>query len=102
VIVRQPGSRMPTLARKYELGDPAWVARGEQRVLPFALDETYNMGGAAAPGGEQMELEARFDPDGLIETKTGNESEVVQVRPGATDIAVTLRSAADAGSGAGG
>ena len=93
VIVRQPRSKLPTLTRKYEIGDPLWTGSGGERVLYFSLDETHNMGGAASPPGEKMELEARFDPDGMIDTKDGIASSVVEVgASGATDVSVTLRS----------
>lgn len=93
VIVRQKGSRMPSLARKYEVGDPVWIDRGDERVLRFALDEASpedRMGGTGIALAGELELEARFDPDGVLETKEGNRSEVVAVERGEQDVSVVL------------
>jgi hypothetical protein len=93
VIVRQKGSRMPALARKYEVADPVWTDRGDERVLRFSLDEANaedRMGNTGTTLEGELELEARFDPDGVIETKEGNQSAVVRVERGDQDVTVTL------------
>lgn len=90
VIVRQPGSRVPSLTRKYEIADPAWSLQDDMRMLYFALDERDNMGGVGAPMNEHMELEVRYDPDGIIDTADGVEKTIVSVSPGDTELAVTL------------
>ena len=102
VIVRQKGSRMPSLARKYEVADPLWVDRGTERVLRFSLDEASpedRMGGTGIALAGEIELEARFDPDGVLETKEGNRSEVVAVERGDQEVSVVL-GAAPAGQAA--
>lgn len=68
---RRVGQRLPSLSRKYELRDPAWTKDGESRVLQFQLTDLDNMGGFGAPMATEMEIEARYDPDGMINTTPG-------------------------------
>lgn len=96
---RRIGQRLPTLSRKYELRDSAWTKEGENRVLKFQLTDLDNMGGFASPMAAEMEIEARYDPDGLIDPGPGAKEEGV-VRsavpaspgsPGSKTIEVVLR-----------
>lgn len=98
LIVRSPGSRMPALTRKYEIGDPAFQLAGGQRVLHFSLDERDDMGGAAAPMAAEMELEVRFDPDGFVDTSEGVVRTAVRVQPGDQELSLELPDAAAAGA----
>lgn len=90
LIVREPGSTVPSLARKYEIGDPAFSAQEGARVLHFALDERDDMDGPAAPMVAEMEVEARFDPDGFVDTSEGVVRARVRARPGDREIALVL------------
>lgn len=97
LIVRVPGSRMPALTRKYEIGDPAFQVVGGERVLHFSLDERDDMGGAASPMVAEMELEARFDPDGFVDTSDGVVRTTVRVHPGEQELSIELPAGASAG-----
>jgi len=93
---RRVGQRLPTLSRKYELRDPAWTKDGENRVLKFQLTDLDNMGGFGAPMAAEMEIEARFDPDGMIDPRPGSDEPgvvraAVPASPGAKGIEVVLR-----------
>lgn len=93
---RRVGQRLPTLSRKYELRDAAWTKEGENRVLKFQLTDLDNMGGFGAPMAAEMEIEARFDPDGLIDPRPGAEEpgvvrSAVPASPGSKNVEVVLR-----------
>jgi hypothetical protein len=96
LFVSAPGSRSPTLARKYEIGDPAFSTDRDERRLRFALDERDCMIGASAPMFEEMEVEARFDPDGVLDTDEGVVRASVRARPGDGEISIAVPSGADA------
>ena len=95
VTARARGARAPSLSRKYEIGDPAWSMLDGKRVLYFALNEKDDMDGAGAPIGSEMELEARYDPDGVIEIGRAQEIGVVKAVVGAkagdTELSITLQ-----------
>ncbi len=95
LFVSPPGSRSPTLARKYEIGDPAFSIDGNGRQLRFALDERDCMIGAGAPMLEEMEVEARFDPDGVLDTDEGVVRASVRARPGDGELSIAVSSGAD-------
>ena len=91
ISIVRPGDEAPILTRSWDLGDPVWRAsRGEQRIY-FSLDARDAWPGVQAELGPDMELLARWDPDGNPVT---DEPEVARVRvparAGATDLAVEL------------
>lgn len=90
LIVRPPGSRVPSLARKYEIGDPAFSTDGAERQLRFALDERDSMFGEHAPMFDEMEVEARFDPDGIVDTDDGVVRASARARPGDREVSIVL------------
>lgn len=83
---------MPALTRKYEIGDPAFGLSDGERVLHFSLDERDDMGGATTPMADEMELEARFDPDGFVETPEGVVRTLLRVHPGDEELSIVLPS----------
>lgn len=96
---RRVGQRLPSLSRKYELSDPAWKQEGERRVLEFKLTDLDNMGGFGAPMAAEMEVEARYDPDGMIDPTPGAVDPgvvkaAVPASPGAKTLEIQLRIAA--------
>ena len=93
---RRKGQRLPALSQKFELNDPAWVEQGPTRVLAFTLTDANNMGGFGTPLGAEMEVEARFDPDGFIDPSPGAQDPgvvkaAVPASPGDKAIAITMR-----------
>ncbi len=96
VSVRPPGSRFASLARKYEIGDPAFAGAGDERLLRFSLDERDAMESVRAPMFEEMEVEARFDPDGVLDTMDGVVRSTVRARPGAREVAIVVERHEDA------
>jgi hypothetical protein len=89
VSVMPEGSRMPIYSRKYSLDEPAvGAAEDGERVLRFELDRRYAL--STIPPG-QLELNVRFDPDGIVDSK---EPEVldaaVPIEPNRTDVEVVL------------
>lgn len=86
VSVRPAGGGMPLFSRKYAVADASLEESGD-RLLAFELDEAHTMGGVA-PG--VLELEARFDPDGFVDSREGIVTVRVPVEPGATDVEVVL------------
>jgi len=67
ISVKPEGIRMPAFSRRYALADAEPAVDGVRR-LPFDLDKTNMMGGLV-PGA--LVLEARFDPDGIVESREG-------------------------------
>lgn len=93
---RRIGQRLPTLSRKYELRDSAWMKEGEHRTLKFQLTDLDNMGGFGAPMAAEMEIEARYDPDGMIDPRPGAEEpgvvrSAVPASPGSKGTEIVLR-----------
>jgi hypothetical protein len=73
VSLRLQGQSMPFMSYKIALADYPPVAGSERRV-PFELsDRTNQMPGGAPPelADSQLEIAARFDPDGIVDTKEG-------------------------------
>ena len=81
VSARRIGQRLPALSRKYDLAGAGWAKDGEKQVLMFQLTDRDNMGGVASPMAAEMEIEARYDPDGFIDPSPGAQEEGVVVRP---------------------
>jgi hypothetical protein len=91
ISIVRPGDEAPILTRSWDLGDPVWRAsHGEQRLY-FSLDARDAWPDVQAEIGPDMELLARWDPDGNPVT---DEPEVARVRmparAGATDLSVEL------------
>lgn len=110
VAVRRVGSRgRAMLSRRFEVADPLWVERPGRRDLYFLLDDRDLEPGMRLALDAEMELVARFDPDGLPWTDDQGFVEVRErVRTGASDLALALSrlpdptvapSAAQAGKG---
>ncbi|MFN0006868.1 MAG: hypothetical protein ACKVXR_03090 [Planctomycetota bacterium] len=96
VSARRIGQRLPALSRKYDLASSAWAKDGDKRILMFQLTDRDNMGGVASPMAAEMEIEARFDPDGFIDPSPGAQEEgvvrsAVPASPGSKGIEVVLR-----------
>ncbi len=92
---RRKGQRLPSLSHKYEMNDAGWSSSGASRTLEFALTEADNMGGFGAPLGAEMEVEARYDPDGMIDPTPGAVDPgvvkaAVPASPGDKGLAITL------------
>lgn len=106
VAVLAPGSDVPLLARSWDLGDPAWRIGRDGARLYFALDGRDEWPGATGAFGGEMELSARYDPDGNPATdEPGTARARLAVRSGARDLVVELaverRIAGVAGPGGG-
>lgn len=71
-LIARSGGRT-ALVHKYDMSGPVWSTQGDERVLSFSLTDQDDMGGVGAPVGSKMELEARYDPDGFVDTKPGIE-----------------------------
>jgi hypothetical protein len=94
VNARRIGQRLPALSRKYDLA--ATTRDGDKRILMFQLTDRDNMGGVASPMAAEMEIEARYDPDGFIDPSPGAQEagvvrSTVPATPGAKGIEVVLR-----------
>lgn len=59
-----PGRDEPLLSRSYDLGDPIWRLSRDEARLYFALDDRDAWPGIEGGVQRDMELVARFDPDG--------------------------------------
>jgi hypothetical protein len=99
VSARRIGQRLPALSRKYDLGGGGWTKDGDKRILMFQLTDRDNMGGVASPMAAEMEIEARYDPDGFIDPSPGAQEEgvvrsAVPASPGSKAIEVVLSLAA--------
>lgn len=91
IAILAPGTDVPLLARSWDLGDPAWRIGRDGARLYFALDARDEWPGAAGAFGGEMELTARFDPDGNPATdEAGTARAHLAVRTGARDLAVEL------------
>jgi hypothetical protein len=93
---RRSGQRLPALSRKVEISSPEWKLEGDRRVLDFQLTDLDNMGGFGAPMSAEMEVEARYDPDGFIDPTPGAEEPgvvraAVPANPGAKGLEIVLR-----------
>lgn len=86
VSIKPAGVRMPSYSRKYSLADASPAEDGE-RVLPFELDRSNLMGGLV-PG--DLVLEARFDPDGFVESREGVVVATTSAAPNDTSLEIVL------------
>lgn len=97
VAVRRVGSRgRAMLSRRFEVADPLWVDGDGRRDVYFLLDDRDLEPGVKLALDAEMELLARFDPDGLPWTDDQGFVEVRErVRTGAQDLAIDLVRAPD-------
>lgn len=91
LIVRRAGSTSPVWMRSYLLADPLWFEREQgERVLRFGLADADRQSERGVTIGEPLELEVRYDPDGVIVTLEGVVREVLPLSPKAGEIAILL------------
>jgi hypothetical protein len=91
LIVRAAGSAAPLSMRSYLLGDPLWFSGDAgERVLHFGLGDPDRHDGRRATAGQRLELEVRYDPDGLLVTVEGIVQKVLTVEPTSSEISVVL------------
>src|SRR5690606_30425170 len=91
ISIVAPGEVTPLLARSWDLGDPAWRAGPDGRRLYFALDARDAWPGARGTFATDMDLVARFDPDGNPATEELGVARMrVPVRTGSRDLVVEL------------
>jgi hypothetical protein len=91
VVVRNQGTTMPSLTRRYEASDVRGDAQSG-RYLPFRVGSEDNMSGMGAPLGETLELQVIFDRDGSLTTQEDALRAVVPARRNAADLHVVLGS----------
>ncbi len=86
-----PGQDEPLLSRSYDLGDPTWSVSRDEARLYFALDDRDAWPGVEGGVQREMELVARFDPDGNPATdEPGTVRARVPVRTGSRSIEVEI------------
>jgi hypothetical protein len=91
VTLRRIGDARILWRRSYEVGDPWWTERPGSRTLPFGMSARDAIVDPAPELSVEMELVARFDPDGDPETLETDAFETkVRARTGATDLVLTL------------
>lgn len=91
VVVRNQGTTMPSLTRRYEPADVRGDAQSG-RYLPFRVSTEDDMNGMGAPLGETLELQVIFDRDGSLTTQEDALRAVVPARRNAADLQVVLGS----------
>ncbi|MCY2958756.1 MAG: hypothetical protein NTY35_01220 [Planctomycetota bacterium] len=85
------GEEAPVMARSWDLGDPAWRSGPDGLRLYFVLDDRDAWAGATRGTRAEMELVARFDPDGNPATEEPGVARVrLPVQAGARDLAIEL------------
>lgn len=91
IAIAPRGEDALVLARSWDLGDPAWRSGADSVRLYFALDVRDVWPGATGTIAPEMDLVARFDPDGNPATEERGVARVrLPVHTGARDIAVEL------------
>jgi hypothetical protein len=90
VSVYTPGSKMPLMTYRVGMDSPE-VSRVDGEVhFDFLLDPTTSMIPGSVPEDLPLELEVRFDEDGIVETKEGDVTARVPVELGDDDLELTL------------
>ncbi len=91
ISLRPEAGGMPVLSHKLELGDARLepAVDGVRRV-PFLIDDRHTMM-AGMPTAGRFQLEVRYDPDGIVDTRDGIVVERVPARRGSMDHRVELR-----------
>lgn len=80
------------LRRTYEVRDPYWWTSDRSKRIYFHLDEKDALSTGSPPFKAEMELEARYDPDGNVATEEeGVVRSTARVRTGDRDIRVAIR-----------
>lgn len=91
LAIVMPGRDTPLLARSYDLGDPIWRFDRDGARLYFTIDGRDAWPGFTAPVRHEMELVARFDPDGNPATdEPGSRSVRLPVRTGSSSLQVEI------------
>jgi hypothetical protein len=80
VYARQPGTRIPTLIQ--HLNVPEFKVDGDAKVHSYELTDAHTMGGMSVEIPENLELKIYYDPDGMVDTREGQEEIVLQTTPG--------------------
>jgi hypothetical protein len=89
--LRRVGGTQVMWRRAYELGDPWWTQSAGSRSLPFGLSEKDAILDPAPTLSAEMEIVARYDPDGVPDTFDPGAVELVtRARTGETDLVITL------------
>lgn len=91
ILVRPVGGKDASWRRSYEVADPWWTQTASGRSLPFGLSPDDALVDPAPPLSAEMEIVARYDPDGNPDTLDTDAVEVAtRARTGATDLVLTL------------
>lgn len=91
IAIVPAGEDAPLLARSWDLGDHAWRPGTDGWRLYFSLDARDAWPGASGTFAPEMDLVARFDPDGNPATEELGVARMrVPVRSGSRDLAVEL------------
>ena len=93
VYARQPGTRIPTLIQHLEI--PFFEQDGEDKVQAYELTSSHTMGGMQMEIPDTLELKIYFDPDGLVDTREGQEEIIVPTVAGQKRYDVTLHDGMD-------
>jgi hypothetical protein len=80
----------PFLSRSYEIGDPDWSPGEGLLTRYFGLCEADRVGDPARVLPDELEIEACFDPDGLLGTREGIVRGSAHARNGAKDVVVRV------------
>ena len=80
VYARQPGTRIPTLIQ--HLNVPEFKVDGDAKVHSYELTNAHTMGGMSVEIPENRELKIYYDPDGMGDTREGQEEIGLQTPPG--------------------
>jgi len=80
----------PLLSRSYEIGDPDWCSDEGLSTHYFGLCDADRVGDASRGLPAELEIEACFDPDGLLSTREGLVSGSALAHNGAKDVLVTI------------
>jgi len=81
---------LPYLSRTYLIGDPDWTEREGALTRYFGLCDADRAGDAARMLPDEFEIEARFDPDGLQQTREGSVHGSARARNGAKDVQIRV------------
>ena len=80
----------PLLSRTYAIGDPDWCAGDGVQMRYFGLCDADRTGDRARALPGELEIEACFDPDGLVSTHQGRVLGSALARNGANDVLIRL------------
>lgn len=80
----------PLLSRTYAIGDPDWCAGEGVLMRYFGLCDADRAGDPTRALPEMLEIEACFDPDGLVHTHEGLVLGSALARNGANDVLIRL------------